>query len=286
MFVLDVAGGGDVARKGGPGIDRADLLVVNKTDLAPYVGVDVPGWSPTPSTPGPAVRCWRCHGPTPTRSPPWSAWVVERLDQFRGGRLVPVDPGPMAAHAHAHEHATRTEVRSSHLRAFCLSAYGGTRVALVPEQAVLLAGDHVEVTVRVARGAALEIVEPGGTVAYAMRGRTARWDVSVEVEEGGSLIWHGEPFVVAEGADVMRCATVDAGDGRQGRHQGDARPGPIRRETGPVGGPDRRAPRRNTGARRGAGRRSRTRPAQSPRPGTPPRRRVPVRRMHHDAGIR
>ncbi len=39
--MLDVAGGGDVARKGGPGIERADLLVVNKTDLAPYVGVDV-----------------------------------------------------------------------------------------------------------------------------------------------------------------------------------------------------------------------------------------------------
>src|SRR5690349_7961501 len=41
IFVLDVAGGGDVARKGGPGIARADLLVVNKTDLAPYVDVDV-----------------------------------------------------------------------------------------------------------------------------------------------------------------------------------------------------------------------------------------------------
>src|SRR6476469_8551013 len=40
VFVLDVAGGGDVVRKGGPGIARADLLVVNKTDLAPYVGVD------------------------------------------------------------------------------------------------------------------------------------------------------------------------------------------------------------------------------------------------------
>src|SRR6185312_4239784 len=41
IFVLDVAGGGDVARKGGPGIARADLLVVNKIDLAPYVDVDV-----------------------------------------------------------------------------------------------------------------------------------------------------------------------------------------------------------------------------------------------------
>jgi urease accessory protein len=41
IFVIDVAGGDDVPRKGGPGIARADLLVINKTDLAPYVGSDV-----------------------------------------------------------------------------------------------------------------------------------------------------------------------------------------------------------------------------------------------------
>ena len=40
-FVIDVAGGGDVPRKRGPGIVRADLLIVNKIDLAPHVGVDV-----------------------------------------------------------------------------------------------------------------------------------------------------------------------------------------------------------------------------------------------------
>ncbi|QLQ09942.1 MAG: urease accessory protein UreG [Nocardioidaceae bacterium] len=42
MFVIDVAGGDDIPRKRGPGVVRADLLVVNKTDLAPYVGVDLP----------------------------------------------------------------------------------------------------------------------------------------------------------------------------------------------------------------------------------------------------
>ena len=105
---------------------------------------------------------------------------------------------------------TRTEVRSSHLRTFRLD---GDRVALVPEQAVLLAGDEVTVSVRVAAGASLEIIEPGGTVAYAMRGRTARWDVTVEVEDGGRLVWLGEPFVVAEGADVVRRLAVGLGDG-------------------------------------------------------------------------
>ncbi len=42
IFVIDVAGGDDIPRKRGPGILRADLLVVNKTDLAPHVGVDLP----------------------------------------------------------------------------------------------------------------------------------------------------------------------------------------------------------------------------------------------------
>jgi urease accessory protein len=41
LFVIDVAGGGDIPRKRGPGVIRADLLVVNKVDLAPYVRVDL-----------------------------------------------------------------------------------------------------------------------------------------------------------------------------------------------------------------------------------------------------
>ncbi|MFF3394423.1 urease accessory protein UreG [Streptomyces sp. NPDC002669] len=41
VFVIDVAGGDDIPRKGGPGITTADLLVINKTDLAPHVGSDL-----------------------------------------------------------------------------------------------------------------------------------------------------------------------------------------------------------------------------------------------------
>ncbi|CAM5513107.1 urease accessory protein UreG [Streptomyces narbonensis] len=41
VFVIDVAGGDDIPRKGGPGVTTANLLVVNKTDLAPYVGSDL-----------------------------------------------------------------------------------------------------------------------------------------------------------------------------------------------------------------------------------------------------
>ena len=41
IFVIDVAGGDDIPRKRGPGVLSCDLLVVNKYDLAPYVGVDL-----------------------------------------------------------------------------------------------------------------------------------------------------------------------------------------------------------------------------------------------------
>ena len=41
IFVIDIAGGDKVPRKGGPGVTLADLLVINKVDLAPYVGSDV-----------------------------------------------------------------------------------------------------------------------------------------------------------------------------------------------------------------------------------------------------
>ncbi|MFT4151936.1 MAG: GTP-binding protein, partial [Paracoccaceae bacterium] len=41
IYVIDTAAGQDIPRKKGPGLARSDLLVVNKTDLAPHVGVDL-----------------------------------------------------------------------------------------------------------------------------------------------------------------------------------------------------------------------------------------------------
>ena len=41
IYVISVCQGGDIPRKGGPAITRSDLLLINKTDLAPHVGVDI-----------------------------------------------------------------------------------------------------------------------------------------------------------------------------------------------------------------------------------------------------
>lgn len=43
VYVIDVAGGDKIPRKGGPGITQSDVLVINKTDLAPAVGASLEG---------------------------------------------------------------------------------------------------------------------------------------------------------------------------------------------------------------------------------------------------
>ena len=73
IYVIDVAGGEKVPRKGGPGITRSDLLVVNKIDLAPYVGADLDVMeSDTQEDARRASLCLRRHaspqGPGPASS--------------------------------------------------------------------------------------------------------------------------------------------------------------------------------------------------------------------------
>ena len=41
LYVIDVCAGDKIPRKGGPGVTRSDLLIINKTDLAPYVGASL-----------------------------------------------------------------------------------------------------------------------------------------------------------------------------------------------------------------------------------------------------
>ena len=115
---------------------------------------------------------------------------------------------------------TRIEVAADPVRDRCLLTTGDlsprrlpapagvVRVALVAAGALLLAGDHVRIEVVVRGDVRLDLVETAGTVAYAMRGGSARWDVAVELTDGATLTWHGEPFIVAEGADVTRTLSI------------------------------------------------------------------------------
>ncbi|MBU8894666.1 urease accessory protein UreG [Corallococcus sp. H22C18031201] len=87
VYVIDVAGGDKVPRKGGPGITQSDLLIINKTDLAPHVGADL----------GVMERDARkMRGPGPfvftqvTRGVGLDAVITHLLDAWRrhGGRAV------------------------------------------------------------------------------------------------------------------------------------------------------------------------------------------------------
>jgi urease accessory protein len=99
VFVLDCAGGDDVPRKGGPGVTRSDLLVINKTDLAPYVGADV-------QTMIDGARRHRGELPLITlslRSDGAAAvahWVEHRLADYRAGVLHASDVGAPLPHTH------------------------------------------------------------------------------------------------------------------------------------------------------------------------------------------
>ncbi|MGI8731103.1 MAG: urease accessory protein UreG [Solirubrobacteraceae bacterium] len=105
IFVIDVAGGDDVPRKGGPGIARADLLVINKTDLAPFVGADV-GLMLSDATerreaqlPVLAVSLRRPPGIEPV-----AQWVSARAEDFAaaGGQLHATVAAPDRDHGHSH----------------------------------------------------------------------------------------------------------------------------------------------------------------------------------------
>lgn len=101
IFVLDVAGGGDVARKGGPGIARADLLLVNKIDLAEYVEVDVDQMVKDARAARDGRPVLALSKKLPDTVEALCDWVRQLQVAHSSGSHTPSDPGPMATHFHA-----------------------------------------------------------------------------------------------------------------------------------------------------------------------------------------
>jgi urease accessory protein len=108
IYVIDVAGGDKIPRKGGPGIMRSDLLVINKIDLAPYVGASLEVMERD-------TRKMRGDRPflfTNLRGgvgvSELTAWVKEKLSLPAESRHDVVTAGDLRAnpvhHAHSHTH--------------------------------------------------------------------------------------------------------------------------------------------------------------------------------------
>jgi len=83
------------------------------------------------------------------------------------------------------------------------------RIGLLATSALLLGGDRVLIEVEVGPGATVELFDVAGTVAYHGRGQSAAWHTTAQVASGGTLRWAGEPFVVADGADVLRTLELE-----------------------------------------------------------------------------
>lgn len=85
IYVIDVAAGEKIPRKGGPGITRSDLLVINKTDLAPHVGADLAVMDRDSK----AMRGKRPFVFTNTREGEGVDAVVDFIEQAGGLRAAP-----------------------------------------------------------------------------------------------------------------------------------------------------------------------------------------------------
>jgi urease accessory protein len=107
IFVIDVAGGDDIPRKGGPGIARADLLVINKTDLAPYVGSDVERMQRDAYARRGELPVHALSLVQPPHAGPVARWIREQLSAFEtAGHLHSSAIGaPDPHHDHPHTHA-------------------------------------------------------------------------------------------------------------------------------------------------------------------------------------
>ena len=109
LYVIDVAGGDKIPRKRGPGLIRCGLLVINKTDLAPYVGADLARMDADSA----AIRGGSPYLFTDARSGTGVDAIVDHVERVRaawlarGGGRGPEDGGATdhGSPEHLHEHA-------------------------------------------------------------------------------------------------------------------------------------------------------------------------------------
>ncbi|WP_079198252.1 urease accessory protein UreG [Streptomyces sp. CB03911] len=86
IFVIDVSGGDKIPRKGGPGVISSDLLVVNKTDLAPLVGADLGVMARDAKAQRGELPTVFCALTAPDGVAPVARWVRARLADWAAAR--------------------------------------------------------------------------------------------------------------------------------------------------------------------------------------------------------
>ncbi len=107
IYVVDVAGGEKVPRKGGPGVTRSELLVINKTDLAPLVGADVSVMEADAAElrgEAPTLPAAVLHGSGVEEIADWVRTAVERRAWTPATSIAIGDGNHDHTHDHPHAH--------------------------------------------------------------------------------------------------------------------------------------------------------------------------------------
>ena len=218
--MIDVAGGDDIPRKGGPGITRSDLLVINKEDLAELVDSDLDRMRTD-------ARDKRGARPVQflslRRDPlagPVADWVRARVELFRAGELPP------AVEVHDHHHPPRA--RALARPAGCASGSSGAvgarrsfgRKVMCPTRRGSLTATAMlpaSCSCRPSPGRSREI-GPRSRSRWARERRSsceanaatlafpaavpARQRLRARLEPGGRLAWLPEPLILAAGCNL------------------------------------------------------------------------------------
>ena len=188
IFVVDVAGGDKVPRKGGPGVTFSDLLVVNKTDLAPMVGADLDVMRRDAAA---------ARGDRPTV-------LISLTDDPSAAAGAGVGARPAAGRAGGLDALRRPDRRRGRTGCRASNAAGGLAaratepdtVHLVSAAATPLGGDTISVRVVVEPGARLRLRSAAATVALPGRGTaespaptgTLRWPGDLDVDPQPTVV--------------------------------------------------------------------------------------------------
>jgi urease accessory protein len=104
IYVIDVAGGDKIPRKGGPGITRSDLLVINKIDLAPYVGASLEVMDRDARQKRGARPLLFTNLKDGAGVPELTSWVKEQMAAAPAARRRLMNAGEVKPHSH-HSHS-------------------------------------------------------------------------------------------------------------------------------------------------------------------------------------
>ena len=258
IFVIDVAGGDDIPRKGGPGITRSDLLVVNKEDLAELVGSDLERMRTDARDKRGARPVQFLSLRLDPLARPVADWVREQVDAAPRRRARHRRRRPRTTMATAT--ATTTGTTSSHAGALRLRVErrggrsvvthaeghvpyaarvvpgreGWARVVLVQTIAGPLAGDRAAIEVEVGPGAALEVVGERGDARVPVRRAGRATTCGCGVGEGARLAWLPQPLILAAGCDLDASLELELAAGAAARHARARRARPPRRGARPL----------------------------------------------------